>query len=589
MSSDGKELPKAYVYADVLAESFGNATFKSSAISKINGQDAKEYLEKWAQLGSLQDRDALYNNVFYELATVSLGPVGSGIGTFAGSGRGRWVYPGATTEFTFENGTRKSYDNYAKVLVSFAGITDGASLYKRWMTGPQPTPSAAPSAAPTPAPKPIPAPGYPPPVVREIHNLIGGYFLEDNYSDVAVLSVPSFVGIDAQEEFQETAVKFLADAKAAGKKKLVIDLQANGGGTILLGYDLYKLLFPRNVDHAAADRFRAFESTNIIGQKFSEAAGTFPRVFNTNNETLAELNDNIASSTFNYRTDLNVDLKNFKSWPEKFGPKFHLKGDNFTNLFRWNLSDVLTPLNSGGVYVHGYGPLSNYTTQPFAAEDIVVVTDGYCASTCTIFSELMRQRAGVKYISLGGRPRSGITQAVGGVKGTNNYPWTYIRDLARFTVQNLTSSAAEAAKLKATELGSYFDDVVFKRSSIGQAINVNFRDGIRDGTESLPPLQFVYEPADCRILYTKQMTVDVTAIWKAVADTTWGGKSHCVAGSLGGHKTNALAKRELSEQDRALSKRMHAWRRDLAAENYPLDVFTDLKGIKRLGDGVMWP
>jgi len=91
VSADGKQLPEAYVYADVLAESFGNATFKSSPITKINGEDAKEFLENWAQYGSLQDRDALYNNVFYELATVSLGPVGSGIGTFAGSGRGRWV------------------------------------------------------------------------------------------------------------------------------------------------------------------------------------------------------------------------------------------------------------------------------------------------------------------------------------------------------------------------------------------------------------------------------------------------------------------------------------------------------------------
>lgn len=92
VSEDGKKLPKAFVYTDVLAESFGNSTFKSSAIKKINGQDANEYLENWAQYGSLQDRDALYNNVFYELATVSLGPVGSGIGTFAGSGRGQYIY-----------------------------------------------------------------------------------------------------------------------------------------------------------------------------------------------------------------------------------------------------------------------------------------------------------------------------------------------------------------------------------------------------------------------------------------------------------------------------------------------------------------
>jgi hypothetical protein len=606
VSSDGKELPQAYVYADVLAESFGNATFSASPITKIDGVNAQEFLENWAQYGSLQDRDALYNNVFYELATVSLGPVGSGIGTFAGSGRGRWIYPGQTTELTFANGTTVTYDNFARVLIPFDGITDGESLYKLWFTGNQPgseteepAPSNSTSATPTPTPTPsatssaaavptIPAPGYPPPVLREAHNLIGGYFLEDDYSDVAVLSVPSFVGISAQEEFQATAANFLAAAKAAGKKKLVIDVSANGGGTILLGYDLYKLLFPDEIDHAAADRYRAFESTEILNQKFSETAEGVPRVLETDNETLADLVDSVVSSVFNYQTDIDVNGENFESWQDKFGPGLHQKGDNFTNLFRWNLSDVLIPLNSGGVYVHGYGPLSNYTQAPFAPEDVVVVTDGYCASTCTIFSELMRQRAGVKYISLGGRPRAGITQAVGGVKGTNNFPWTYIQALAQYTVENL-STPEEGAQLNTTELGEYFDDTPFVRASIGNAINVNFRDGIRDGDETNTPLQFVYEPSDCRILYTKQMTVDVTAIWKAVADSTWGGVSHCIAGDLGGYPTSRMAKRELSVSERSHSKRMQAWRRDLKEADYPLDVRTDLTGVTFDGNGIMWP
>ena len=268
------------MYSDVLAESFANATFTSSPICKINGEDAQAYLENWAQYGSLQDRDALYNNVFYELATVSLGPAGSGIGTFAGSGRGRWVYPNATTELEFENGTSVIYHNYAKVLIPFDGIVDGESLYKTWFTGNQPfeatatpspssnvTSSAVASATASATVAPIPAPGYPPPVVREAHNLIGGYYLEDDYVDVAVLSVPSFVGISAQEEFQDTAAKFLAAAKAAGKKKLVVDVSANGGGTILLGYDLYKLLFPNDIDqHRTAGRRDGWSASGVISK-----------------------------------------------------------------------------------------------------------------------------------------------------------------------------------------------------------------------------------------------------------------------------------------------------------------------------------
>lgn len=485
-------------------------------------------------------------------------------------------------------------------MIPFDGITDGESLYKLWFTGnpPSPTEDPAPSNSTTPSPSatasasatPIPAPGYPPPVVRESHNLIGGYFLEDEYSDVAVLSVPSFVGIDAQVQFQDTAVKFLAAAKAAGKKKLVIDVSANGGGTILLGYDLYSLLFPNDIDHAAADQFRAFESTDVIGRQFSKAAEGVTRepVTPEQNETLYDLQGNVVSSVFNYRTDLKLDEKPFSSWKQKFGPR-HSKGDNYTDLFRWNLDDPLILQNSGGIYVHGHGPLSNYTQQPFAAEDIVVVTDGYCASTCTIFSELMRQRAGVKYISLGGRPREGITQAVGGVKGTNNFPWTYIQQLAQYTVLNTTSSAEETAQLNTTELNQYWSSVPFDRLAIGSSINVNFRDGIRDGDKTNTPLQFVYEPADCRILYTKQMTVDATAIWKAAADSTWGGKSHCIAGELGGYRTNSLAKRELSAREEALSKRMKQWRRELKSQDYPLDVRTDMRKAKIMGDGIMWP
>jgi hypothetical protein len=500
----------------------------------------------------------------------------------------------------FANGTSQTFENFAKVLIPFDGITDGKSLYDLWFTGNQPTetedPAPSNSTAPTPSATasasatPIPAPGYPPPVVREIHNLIGGYFLEDEYSDVAVLSVPSFVGIDAQEQFQDTAVKFIAAAKAAGKKKLVVDVQANGGGTILLGYDLYSILFPNDIDHAAADRFRAFESTDIIGEQFSKAAEGLPRdpVTEQQNETLYQLQSDVISSTFNYRTDLNLQEKPFASWKQKFGP-LHIKNDNFTELFRWNLDDPLITQNSGGIYVHGHGPLSNYTQQPFAAEDIVVITDGYCASTCTIFSELMRQRAGVKYISLGGRPREGITQAVGGVKGTNNLPWTYIQALAQYAVLNTTSSAEEAAQLNNTELGEYWSNVPFDRLAIGSSININFRDGIRDGDKTNIPLQFVYEPADCRILYTKQMTVDVTAIWKAAADSTWGGKSHCAAGHLGNNSTHGLARRELSSREEALSRRVKQWRRELKSDDYPLDVRTDLRKAKIMGDGIMWP
>lgn len=460
---------------------------------------------------------------------------------------------------------------------------------------PEPTPSnsTVPTSSASPSATPTPAPGYPPPVIREIHNLIGGYYLDDDYSDIAILSVPSFVSIDSGEiPFQETGEKFLAAARAAGKTKLIIDVQANGGGTILQGYDLYKQLFPNGVGHAAGDRFRAFESTDLLGQKFSEASDGIPRelISPESNETLYSLINNAVSAVFNYRTDLETDDTHFESWPDKFGP-VTIQGDNFTNLMYWDLADPLTPINSGGIYVHGYGNLTNYT-QPFAAEDIVVVTDGYCASTCTIFSELMRQREGVKHISLGGRARPGITQAVGGVKGTNDFPWTYIQSLVQYAITELANDTAEAAYLNTTQLGEYWSSIPYDRQAPGTAINVNFRDGYRDNATYDFPLQFLYEPADCRILYTPEMTYDITAIWKAVADSAWGEKSRCIAGELeggsGGYKKREV-RREMTWEDRGLKRRTEMWKRSMSVDDYPMDLFTDLTKHTFTGRGFMYP
>ena len=88
VSSDGQELPKPYVYSDILL-SFNDTSFQPSAITSIDGDDVVSYLETLSQYGSLQDPDALYNNVMFNLAQLSLGTTGSGPGTFQGSGRGR--------------------------------------------------------------------------------------------------------------------------------------------------------------------------------------------------------------------------------------------------------------------------------------------------------------------------------------------------------------------------------------------------------------------------------------------------------------------------------------------------------------------
>lgn len=588
VSVDGTSIPEVYVYADVLAASFGNASFTPSPLAMIDGQNSTEWLLNYAEYGSLQDPDALWNNMFYILAQVSLGSSGTGTGTFSGGGRGRWIYPGPSTTLSFANGSSVTNDNFARVMVPFANISSGEDIYKQYFTPPprEPEPveelatsatssaslSSSTTSTTSAASTSIPAPGYPSPLIREPNNLNSGYFLEGlGYDDVAVLSVPSFVGTTPDEiPFQIVNTYLINQAVAHNKTKLIIDVSANGGGTILQGYDLFKQLFPQELPYGAT-RYRAHEAFDLIGQEVSYYSGLVPRSLNTNDTV-----QNIVSTSWNYRTDVDVNYQPFTSWAEKYGP--HAYGpepDNYTSIIRWNLSDVLTPDNSGGIYVSGYLNRSNITTQPFAAENIVIVYDGYCASTCTIFSELMRQQGHVKTIALGGRPNKDIIQAVGGVKGTNDYPYDYILSGVELPFQ--LQYLHDDAYYNKTALADY-SNLPLLRSTDSV---VNARDGVRQGDTSETPLQFRYETADCRIYYTPEMVVDETAVWKTVADTAFNGISHCVAG-------NYTAGTGVTKRSKA--RKQHQLRRDIdfaAHVDAISEVWTGRGGITAGGDGFM--
>jgi hypothetical protein len=109
---------------------------------------------------------------------------------------------------------------------------------------------------------------------------------------------------------------------------------------------------------------------------------------------------------------LDVNLNAFPSFQAAFGP-YELLGDNFTAELRYNLSSSYAQSHSG-VTVSGYGNRSNIAPEVFAAEDMIILYDGACGSTCTIFAELMQSQGGVRTVAVGGRPQYGPMQGVGG-------------------------------------------------------------------------------------------------------------------------------------------------------------------------------
>ncbi|KAJ4350968.1 hypothetical protein N0V95_004252 [Ascochyta clinopodiicola] len=575
VSEDGEQLPAVFAFEDVLGLQYKNISYTPSAVVKIDNTETTEFLQTLSQLGSLQDRDALYNNVFYELAQVSLGESGSGTGMFTGGGRGRYVYPGATTTLSFANGTERTMQNYARARYDFRNVNTGEDLAKRWFSyGRGAAAQAASQDAETvsTAASAATAPGYPDPVSLGPFNLINGYYVEGaKYADVAVLSVPNFVGSSsAGVPFQRTSQEFLAKALADGKTKLIIDLQANGGGTILQGYDLFKQLFP-DYDPYGANRYRATEAADLIGQSYSKYASQAPRGTNKSLSTAQ-------SSYFDYHQDMTVDGEPFTSWAEKFGPN-EVNGDKYTTLARWNLSDYYTSVSSGGINVTGYGPLANISGPPkFKPENIVIVTDGYCASTCTIFSEFLTKQAGVKTIAMGGRSTKDAIQAVGGVKGVNNYQFGYIQQAAQYAIR---FNPAVNESILRTDFDS---DMPFYRAAGGVSPGVNVRDGLAQNDTTGIALQFVYEEADCRLYYTPEMTVDITALWKAAADAQWGQSGKCVAGGKDRPKRSLGATTKLKPRRVRVSQAVAVQKVQSFESSFGLETNCRMKG-----DGFMHP
>ena len=69
--------------------------------------------------------------------------------------------------------------------------------------------------------------------------VVSGYFLNDGIS--AILSIPSFdVTAEAVASFSTTIGEFLQKSTAAGRTRLIIDLQRNDGGGSLLAIDAFK-------------------------------------------------------------------------------------------------------------------------------------------------------------------------------------------------------------------------------------------------------------------------------------------------------------------------------------------------------------
>jgi hypothetical protein len=522
-SLDGKETPKIYVFSDYNSTGGG---FTPSAISKISGKDALQFLEEESATTTYHDPDTRYNAMFYMQPAESWG--------YFLNPR---FYPGASVDITYENGTEQTYTNQAVILdyKNWASVSDGETFYQTFIspTGASKLKKRSPHSLPRHMEH-VKEPGlsrrdvpalYPVPAVEHKAADVGlaGFFIPTSVGTIGVLMVQTFNtddsdGNDDAREFQEVIEKYITEAKSRGVKQHVIDVRTNGGGKILLGYDMYLQFFPSQ-EPQLMSRYRGGSATDLIGEKISSLNFT-------------SVTGNIYTSPFNFNSYLNKDLEAYTDWTDMYGPaKFN--DDEFTNLLRYNLSDPLTTTSdkySIGITPTGYGDRSNFKDDPFNASDIVIFTDGICASTCSLFTELMVQQSGVKTIAVGGRANTGPMQAVGGTKGSLVLQAEYFQSVASYMIQTFAETKSDVDDWTAL-LPTPF-------SINAHAASVNFQDNIRKGLESDGiPTQFLNDSASCRIWYEPQMYLNVTQTWSKVAEVAFGkdgglDEDACVSGSV---------------------------------------------------------
>ncbi|KAF9631369.1 hypothetical protein BFW01_g2231 [Lasiodiplodia theobromae] len=522
---DGKQAPQVYL-TDHLITHRNDPNLEISPVVAINGEETARFLTDFAALNSfgLVEPHADWNSLMSRPPQDILGEMN----TFSTSAL---FYPGEDLTFTLENGTAlstpwvafyndqgctgplstpgdfynffvlgllpASYDNSNCTKVQ-ASIESDSDYLRSWSSNSY-------DAYPTHAD-----------IVQanlsiDHGGVVTGYFLHD--ISVAVLSIPSFYQFsDDSQNFARAVQSFIDGASAAAMSRVIIDLQQNSGGAIFLAIDTFKRFFP-NIEPFAGSRRRSHPLADELGEVSTNWWGTLDR-----NDPATEIYLQHARDEWVITNRLNAETdKTFSSWSEYYGPR-SFNGDAFSEIERYNLSDYSFDLSAFGDVPYSY----NSSDKPpssgeWLPEDIVILTDGLCSSACSLFVEMMKTQAGVHTIVMGGRPEVGPMQYASGSRGA--------RDYSTYELGKDFEFASSKTDNTTTILPQAWDSGMFILYA-----GFNLRDQIREN--GTVPLQFLYEPANCRLYYTVDNIYNMSQLWQDVATAAWNDSSMCVQGSV---------------------------------------------------------
>ncbi|KAJ6256998.1 hypothetical protein Dda_7881 [Drechslerella dactyloides] len=544
LSVDGISKPKAYVLGDLQEIGFEN----SSYITRIDGQEIEAYLAEFSNYGRLQSPDARYNGVFARLDVEPPYP-----GTFLSLNS--W-YPGKNSiSITFSNLSTYEY-NYQAIAswdptLNWTGINNGPDFYHKVVlnqdfldsrsNSSEKLPTATTTLTSSSTTAASMETGLPPLVIFNqpfMRITVPAYVQDLNAIFARDLSAPhQHLG------FQAALREFLAEARRQQSQKLIIDVRGNGGGIVNIGFELYKQLFPAAHAHSYS-RLRSHPAAHIYAKTAEmvttdESLATYIRLSRSTNVTEEQVVEsgldlltysalaNGISGGFNRQVVLDLRGNKPRDLATFMGPYTVPSVNDTVSLLVENNLDLM----DGDAEITGFGSLANLTSspQPFRKEDILLVSDGVCASTCTIFAELLkREQAHISTVVMGGRPNDAPSPHIGGTHGSRAFKFSDLLQGTALAVDLLfsNSSQQEQQNITDTTLPSILPFSLVDAS-------VNTLDAIRPEDKTQTPLQFKLEPADCR-LYNTPDSQDAIFLWRNLAELKWGTKSNFTRCAVGG-------------------------------------------------------
>ena len=531
----------------------------------INGKDAVEFLTTYSNLYKFQSADARYNSLFSSHAR--RGQQGyAELGRFINYDG---VWQGNTElKFTYADGTDHTYQVVAgpqfpkgSDLAAWSGLTTGQKIYDAFCV-PQSAPLAVPtttwnnnlpdqttdvgnilptqtadaSIAARQDSSQQPSVGqlsYPPAQGGDPHSIFTGYYLNDTHEDTAVLFMPTFetngpdpvtgAPLESTSYIDDTyipaVVNFIRQAVKDGKKKLIIDLSGNQGGTTHVGWVLYRIFFP-TTNLYTSNRIRNHDFFRLV----VEATATYNEDY-----TSEQITNGLLGAHADWSTQVNPD-QSATGWTG-YQNYIGSGGEELTAAVGFQNFSRPAPGPEGPT--PGYGGAPNFFDEPtFAADNILLVTDGVCASTCSNFVEAIMQDGGVSNTLIwGGLPGTTIPQLVGGVRGSETVTFSQLSLASNITLDYVNNRTQNGKPTLSDDKIKQYKDLMpldpsqFPLQFTGGSINL--RNAYRNNSDLA--LQFDRQPAGCRLFYTAENWRNPGTQWSAAADATWGGGSGCKA------------------------------------------------------------